>query len=173
MSADTVGNVPGPEAMGGPDADSLANPKNLADVLQKHADLKAGAESVAIKRGRGRPPKNPGQPGPAKSPQLPRPGGSDIPADLFTAETVRPFVELPFGLAGVWFKTDQFRLDTRESDALSNQGALVANLFAPGWNPKAVALAAFSLGFAAIATRKLMGYLGERATKSKEGKGAT
>lgn len=152
-------------------ADDLGNPKNLGDVLQKHAELRAGAEAVAVKRGRGRPPKNPGQVGTQKPSARPADGGG-MAADLFTSDTVRPFVELPFGLAGVWFKTDAFRLEPRESDNLANQGAMVANLYAPGWNPKAVALAAFALGFAAIATRKTIQFMGELAEKKKAEKEA-
>lgn len=152
--------------MGAADQDRLSNPKNLADVLEKHDDLRAGAEAVAAKRGRGRPRKNPGPSG------LGTGGGgasprSDVPPDLFTPDSIRPFVELPFGLSNVYCKTDCFTLDPRESDTLSHSGALVANLYAPGWNPKAVALAAFGLGFASIFTKHLMMYLGERADKRR------
>lgn len=160
-------NDPEPQTVGAANGPDLENPKNLEDVIRKHDDLKAGAEAVAsAKRGRGRPRKNPGPSG------LGAGGGgaparADLPPDLFTADSVRPFVELPFGLSNVWLKTDAFSLDARESDTLSHQGALVANLYAPGWNPKAVALAALALGFASIATKKLIAYMGERAEKLK------
>lgn len=148
--------------VGPTDQNGVDNPINLADVLKKRDELRAVAD---VKRGRGRPRKNPAAPGgPAGGPAA---RGADVPPDLFTADSVRPFAELPFGVANVWFKTDAFTLDPRESDTLSHQGALVANLYAPGWNPKAVAMAAFALGFASIATKKLMVYMGERAEKKK------
>ena len=159
ISPDVLASTP---PVGSTDQNGLDNPSNLADVLKKRDELRAVAD---VKRGRGRPRKNPA--GPAPGGVGSTGGRGDVPPDLFTADSVRPFAELPFGVANVWFKTDAFALDPRESDTLSHQGALVANLYAPGWNPKAVALAAFALGFASIATKKLMVYLGERAEKKK------
>lgn len=163
MNSFNAGSVEANKPMGEVTADGLENPSNLTDVLAKRDVLKADGE---VKRGRGRPRKNLGSSGVG-----PGGGGSaarpDLPPDLFTADSIRPFIELPFGLSNVWLKTDAFSLDPRESDTLSHQGALVANLYAPGWNPKAVALTAFALGFASIATKKLMIYMGERAEKKK------
>ena len=160
-------DVAADSTMGPVDAGGVGDPKNLADVLKKHADLKAGAEAVAIKRGRGRPP-NASKPGGTPKPAASAGGGADLPSNLFTPDSVRPFVELPFALGNVWFRTEQFTLDPRESDTLAVQGALVANLYAPGWNPKAVALAALALGFASISSKKFLQYLGERAEKKKK-----
>ncbi len=157
-------DAPATDKVASTDKDGLAAPNDVADVLQKHGELRAGAESAA-KRGRGRP-RNDGRPVGTVKPAA-RPAGGDVPADLFSADSVRPFAELPFGIANVWFKSNAFTLDPIESDTLSRQGALVANLYAPGWNPKAVALSAFALGFASIATKKLMVYLGEVAEKKK------
>lgn len=158
-------NVLGNKEMGPVDGDGLAAPRDVADVLDKHKELRAGAEAAA-QRGRGRPRKD-GKPAGGVRPAVRPSDGGDVPPDLFTPDTVRPFMELPFGIGNVWFKTDAFTLDKYESDTLSRQGSLVANLYAPGWNPKAVALTALALGFASISTKKLMVFLGERAEKKK------
>lgn len=146
--------------------ESLENPNNLADVLKKRDELKTISD---VKRGRGRPRKDSIQGGTGTSGK-----GSDvsapIPADLFTADSIRAFIELPFGLSNIWLKTRAFSLDKIESDTLSHQGALVCNLYAPGWNPKAVALTAFALGFASIATNKLLVYFGEQKEKEEKKK---
>lgn len=162
MKGDTLvsgkSDVSEPEKLGSPSPNDLESPTDIAGVIGKHERLKT--EAVPGKRGRGRP-KGSGAGAVGGS------GGGDIPADLFTADTIRPFTELPFAFGNVWFKTRQFTLDPIESDTLARQGALVANLYSPGWNPKAVALIAFSLGFATIAAKKFMAYAGERSEALK------
>jgi hypothetical protein len=149
-----------PVGQAGPD--DLQNPKSLDGILKKHEELKA--ESTQ-KRGRGRPKKDgsattPGTKGVEPGPVV----------EVFSPDTIRPFVELPFTLASVWFRSDVVRLEDRESQTLAIQGATLANLYAPGWNPKAVALVAFSLGFATIASGKVFALLGEKKAKREKEK---
>jgi len=151
-------DVPATEKLGEADAPDLENPTDLPGIVKKHERLKS--EAVAGKRGRGRPK------GSTSTKQV-GPVGDEISTDLFSPDSVRPFTELPFAFGNIWFKTRQFTLDPIESDTLARQGAMVANLYAPGWNPKTVALVAFSLGFATIAAKKFMAFAGERAEKIK------
>lgn len=151
-------DVPTTEKLGDADAPDLENPTDLPGIVKKHERLKSDA--VAGKRGRGRPKGS-------TTAKSVGPVGDEIPTDLFSADSVRPFTELPFAFGNIWFKTRQFTLDPIESDTLARQGAMVANLYAPGWNPKAVALIAFSLGFATIAAKKFMAYAGERSEANK------
>lgn len=149
-------------AVGEPDGDALDNPKNPADVLQKHAALKADAQ--AGKRG----PR-----GPYKKNKPPTAGGADpgngpVPLDLFKGKALEPVVAAPFKILGVVLKSDAFDLDDVEKKDLADQGALVANLYAPNWNPKAVALTAFSLAFLAITAEKFVAYKGEKAMRNRD-----
>lgn len=148
--------------MGTVGPDDLQSPKSFEGILKKHDELKT--ESTQ-KRGRGRPRKDGTAPAPRRDVGEPAPV-----VEIFTPETIRPFVELPFTLASVWFRSDVVRLEDRESQTLAIQGATLANLYAPGWNPKAVALVAFSLGFATIASGKVFALLGEKKAKREKEK---
>jgi len=140
---------------------NLEGPKDLPGILQKHADLRADATQP--KRGRGRPRKDGSTSSAISRADVREPDG--IP--LFSADTVRPFIELPYMLGSVWFQSDTLLLEEREAQTLASQGASLANLYAPGWNPKAVALVSFSLAFLTISTSKILALIGERAARKK------
>lgn len=140
-------------------AGDLENPNSASDLLRKHEELKSGAET-AVKRKRGRP---------SNADRAAR-GGPDVataPPDIFTPESVRPFTDLPFAVASIWTRSESFYLQDEESKTLAHQGSIVANLYAGGWNPRAVALVMFAFGFATLAAKKTMTYLGEQ--KEKQG----
>lgn len=161
MGVDSVdsSNVQSSQTMGTVSGDDLQSPKDLPGILKKHDDLKA--EATQQKRGRGRPRKDGGITGGGQRSEI------QPVAEIFTPESIRPFVELPFTLSSVWFRSDVVLLEDREAETLSIQGATLANLYAPGWNPKAVALVAFSLGFMTIATGKIFALIGERQAQKR------
>jgi hypothetical protein len=92
---------------------------------------------------------------------------------LFTPESTQPLIEIPFATCNVLFKTSSFSLDAVETTELSHSGANVLNQFAPDWNPKWVALSAFSLGFSVLMLKKFMIYQAEQKKKRETQESAT
>lgn len=128
-----------------PPADPGGNglPKNLDELNRKRRGTKPGSTRGPYHKANGRP--------------TPAPAVAAPSAAMFTPESVRPLVSLPFNMAFVKTGFEGFTLSEGEAATLSSTGAMVFNSWV-AVDPKWLALITFSLSLASISVEKTMLY---------------
>jgi hypothetical protein len=87
----------------------------------------------------------------------PASGGYSEPVQqLFTADSCRALVGLPFTLAAAYTKSEAWNLEEGEESALASPCASTLNEFFPQASPKWAALTAFCLAMASIVGKKYL-----------------
>lgn len=119
-------------------------PKSFDDLDHKRRGVKPGARRGRYDKGNERPAGSSTQPVAASG-------------TVFTPESLRPLVCLPYDLAFVKTGWTGFPLTDNEASTLSHTGAMVANEWLQV-DPKWVALITFSLSLASITAAKIVGY---------------
>jgi len=131
---------------------SSPNPEGSGALPKNIGELKAKRDARGVKSGatRGKYNKGAREPGAA-------PVQMEAPIPVFTPESLRPLVCLPFDLAFTKTRYTGFPLTDNEASTLSHTGAMVANQWVQ-IDPKWVALITFGLSLVSITSAKIVGY---------------